>query len=93
MLYGVEVSPHRERDSRLVSNFLAYVDVLDFPAAAAEEYALIRGELKRQGKLIGPNDFLLAAHALHLGLTLVTNDTRELSRVPGLKIENWAEAS
>ena len=54
MLFGVEVSPRRDRDAALVEKFLMYVDVLDFPAAAAEEYALIRGELKRQGNVIGP---------------------------------------
>ena len=91
MLYGVEVSPRRDRDAALVRGFLAYIHVLDYPAAAAEDYALIRGELKRQGKLIGPNDFLLAAHARHLGLIFVTNNTREFARVPGLTIENWTE--
>jgi len=93
MLYGVEVSPRRAKDGELVEKFLAYAEVLDFPAEAAELYALIRGQLKRQGKVIGPNDMLIAAHAMHLGLTLVTNNTREYSRVPGLKIENWAEES
>ncbi len=91
ILYGVEVSPRRERDAARVANFLAYTTVLDYPSGAAEDYALIRGELKRAGKIIGPNDLFVAAHARHLGLTLVTNNTREFSRVPGLLLENWAE--
>ncbi len=91
MLYGVEVSPRKAKDRERVEKFLAYVDVLDLPVAAAEDYAVIRGTLKRQGRIIGPNDLLIAAHAMHLGLTLVTNNLREFSRVPGLKIENWAE--
>jgi tRNA(fMet)-specific endonuclease VapC len=91
LLYGVEVSPRRAHDAAAVDQFLRYIEILDYPSAAAEEYALLRGELKRQGKLIGPNDLLLAAHARHLGLTLVTNNVHEFSRVSGLKLENWAE--
>jgi tRNA(fMet)-specific endonuclease VapC len=71
---------------------MEYMPVLDFPADAAREYASLRAALKRQGTPIGNNDMLVAAHALHLGLTLVTNNVREFSRVPGLKIENWTEA-
>jgi tRNA(fMet)-specific endonuclease VapC len=46
--------------------------------------------LKKRGNPIGANDLLIAAHARSLGLTLVTNNTREFSRVQGLKVENWA---
>jgi len=91
MLYGVEISPRRERDAARVSRFLTYMNVVDYPAAAGEEYALIRAELKGAGRPIGPNDTLIAAHARHLGLTLVTNNMREFSRVPGLLLENWAD--
>ncbi len=92
MLFGVENSqkPHVAEG---VNRYLEYMLVLDFPADAAREYASLRAALKRQGTPIGNNDMLVAAHALHLGLTLVTNNVREFSRVPGLKIENWAEAS
>jgi tRNA(fMet)-specific endonuclease VapC len=65
------------------------MQVLDYPAATSTDYGLIRGDLKRRGAKIGANDLLIAAHARHLGLTLVTNNTREFLRVPGLKIENW----
>jgi len=91
MLFGVENS-QRSDVAEGVSQFMEYMPVLDFPADAAREYASLRAALKRQGKPIGNNDMLVAAHALHLGLTLVTNNVREFSRVPGLKIENWTEA-
>ena len=50
----------------------------------------MRAWLAAQGTPIGPYDSLIAAHAHALGVTLVTNHTREFERVPGLKVENWA---
>jgi tRNA(fMet)-specific endonuclease VapC len=93
MMYGVEVSPRRQKDQRAIDEFLRYVAVLDYPAAAALDYAKIRADLKMRGALIGANDMLIAAHARCLGLTLVTNNTREFGRVQGLKIENWTETA
>ena len=87
--YGVEVSPRREKDQRALEIFLRHMQVLDYPADAAIQYAQIRAFLKLHGTLIGANDLLIAAHARCLDLTLVTNNTREFGRVPGLKIENW----
>ena len=58
-------------------------------APADERYAVVRDHLARDGKPIGANDLLIAAHALALEATLVTDNTGEFSRVPGLKIENW----
>lgn len=88
--FGVEVSPRRSRDETGLSDFLQYMQVLDFPAAAARDYGEIRGYLHRNGSMIGANELLIAAHARCLGLTLVTNNVSEFSRVPGLKMENWA---
>ncbi|MFZ0802942.1 MAG: PIN domain-containing protein [Terriglobales bacterium] len=69
--------------------FLRYVEVLDFPEIACLHYAKIRAGLKTLGTMIGANDLFIAAHARSLGLTLVTNNTREFARVPKLAIENW----
>jgi len=91
LLFGVEVSPNPARRSVAVNDYLRYMPMLELPAEAADEYAAIRAELQRKGTPIGNNDLLIAAHARSMGLTLVTNNTREFSRVPGLKIENWAE--
>ena len=60
---------------------------LDMPTDA--QYGLIRAELEAAGQPIGMNDLLIASHALALGLTLVTDNTSEFSRVRGLKVENW----
>jgi tRNA(fMet)-specific endonuclease VapC len=87
--FGVAISPNSTRNEEALNSFLKYVQVPPYPAKAAVDYGQIRAELKRQGPPIGGNDLLIAAHARCLGLTLVTNNTREFSRVPGLKIENW----
>lgn len=91
LLYGVEISPRSEHDRLAVASFLQYVQVLDFPDAAADHYAKIRAELKVRGAMIGANDLFLAAHARCLGLTLITNNTRELRRVSGLLLDNWTK--
>ncbi len=89
LLYGVEVSPRRQQDEAALNGFLRYVEVLDFADEAALAYADIRAQLKSRGTMIGANDLFIAAHARSLGLTLVTNNTREFRRVPRLAIENW----
>jgi len=91
LLYGVDVSPRRTQDAGALAAFLPYVEVLDFPDAAALHYAEIRADLKKRGALIGANDLFIAAHARCLGLTLVTNNTAEFERVKGLTLENWTQ--
>ncbi len=88
--YGVQVSPRPRQDQAALDVYLRHVLVLDFPSDAALDYGVIRASLKKTGTMIGANDLLIAAHARCLGLTLVTNNTREFSRVQGLKTENWA---
>jgi tRNA(fMet)-specific endonuclease VapC len=89
LMYGVEMSPRRQQDQMALDEYLRYVEVLDYPNEAAHHYAHIRAVLKRQGTMIGANDLFIAAHARSLGLTVVTNNTREFGRVEGLRIENW----
>lgn len=89
LLYGVEVSPRKAQDHAALSEFLRYVEVLDFPDEAASHYARIRADLKTLGRMIGANDLFIAAHARSLSLTLVTNSTREFGRVRNLALENW----
>jgi tRNA(fMet)-specific endonuclease VapC len=90
LMLGIELSPRRQKDQAVLAAFLQYCQVLDYPAEAAEDYGQIRADLKQRGTMIGANDLLIAAHARSLGLTLVTNNTREFCRVQGLKLENWA---
>jgi tRNA(fMet)-specific endonuclease VapC len=65
------------------------VAALDSPADRS--YAELRVVLEQTGRPIGPNDLLIAAHALALDLTLITGNLREFSRVPGLRVENWLD--
>lgn len=93
LLFGVEISPHRQQDELALHAFLTHVEVLDFPDEAALHYAKIRADLKRRGTMIGANDLFIAAHARSSGLTLVTNNTHEFGRVQNLVLENWTVAS
>jgi len=89
LLFGVEVSPRRRQDEAALDGFLKYIEVLDFPDQASQDHARIRADLRKLGAMIGANDLFIAAHARSLGLTLVTNNTREFGRVSKLAIENW----
>jgi len=91
LMYGVEVSPRQQQDGAALDAFLKHVEVLDYPDQAAPHYGQIRAALKLAGNLIGASDLLIAAHARCLGLTLVTNNTREFSRVKRLSLENWTK--
>jgi tRNA(fMet)-specific endonuclease VapC len=72
-----------------VEQLLESLLVLPFDSGADRHYADIRTSLEKSGTPIGQNDLFIAAHARALGLVLVTNNTREFERVPGLVVENW----
>ncbi|WP_071188714.1 type II toxin-antitoxin system VapC family toxin [Trichormus sp. NMC-1] len=65
------------------------IEILPLIHPIEEYYAEIRTYLEQQGTPIGSNDLLIAAHAISLNLTVITNNVREFSRVPNLKVENW----
>lgn len=88
--YGVFNSSNPERNQLALTLFLANLEVVPFDDDAAVEYGRIRADLKRKGTPIGANDLMIAAHAKSLGVTLVTNNTREFERVEGLMLEDWA---
>lgn len=88
--YGVFNSSNPERNQLALTLFLANIEVVPFDDDAAVEYGRIRADLKRKGMPIGANDLMIAAHAKSLGVTLVTNNTREFERVEGLMLEDWA---
>ncbi|MDP2267410.1 MAG: type II toxin-antitoxin system VapC family toxin [Thiobacillus sp.] len=75
-----------------VETILAAIDVRPFDTPADREYAKLRLHLEQAGTPIGPNDMLIAAHALATESILVTANKREFSRVPGLTVEDWLEA-
>ena len=68
---------------------LETIPVLALDMPADSDYGTLRAELEAAGQPIGANDLLIAAHAKALGLTLVTDNTREFGRIRGLKVENW----
>ena len=72
-----------------VQGLLETIPVLSLDMPSDAQYGLIRAELEAAGQPIDMNDLLIASHALALGLTLVTGNTSEFSRVRGLKVENW----
>jgi tRNA(fMet)-specific endonuclease VapC len=80
----------RDNSRRAIQAFLGTVAVLDWGGDAVWRYAEARKELERIGQRIGERDLLIAAHAMSLSATVVTNNLGEFSRVPGLRWENWA---
>lgn len=74
-----------------VNGLLETIPVLSLDIPTDAEYGDIRAKLEVAGQPIGMNDLLIAAHAQALGLTLVTDNTNEFSRIRGLKLENWLE--
>jgi len=88
--FGAEKSARRETNARKIEAFQASpVQILDLDATDAEEAGRIRALLQRSGTPIGPYDVLIAAQARRRGALLVTANTREFARVPGLELDNW----
>ena len=86
---GVAKSDCSEENRIALLEFLSPFRILDFGQMAAHEYGIIRSTLEKEGRLIGPMDLLIAAHAVSESVVLVTNNEREFGRVPNLLIENW----
>jgi tRNA(fMet)-specific endonuclease VapC len=77
------------RLAKQLESILQAIPILAFESPGEYQYATIRASLEQAGTPIGPNDLLIAAHTLSLGLTLVTANTNEFKRIPTLKLENW----
>jgi tRNA(fMet)-specific endonuclease VapC len=88
LAYGVAKSGSA-RNRQALELFLAPLTILPFDDAAFWAYGELRAALERQGTPIGSLDTLIAAHALSQRGTLVTNNTEEFARVPGLQLDNW----
>lgn len=89
LVHGVEKSAAREKNRIALTVFLSEIQIIPFDDAAAQAYGAVKAELQRRGTPIGPLDTLIAAHAKALKVVLVTNNTREFSRVDGLVVEDW----
>lgn len=89
--YGVAKSRKQEQNKLALTEFLTPIEIMPFDDMAAKHYGELRAYLEKRGTPIGSLDMLIAAHAVSLQSTLVTNNESEFTRVPGLKIENWTK--
>ena len=89
--HGVAVSADADRNAGILETFLSPLIIAPYDADAAQHYGRVQAELKKKGTTIETMDLLIAAHALALDTILVTNNTRDCRRVPGLRIENWTD--
>ena len=92
LAYGVAKSGSI-KNRKALDMFLAPLQILPFDSQCLWFYADLRASLEKKGLSIGPMDSLIAAHALSINGTLVTNNLNEFSRVPQLKLENWFEGT
>lgn len=89
LFYGVQKSHHPKKNSEFLEELISLIPPLPMPVDAGKHYGEIRSKLEKHGKLIGNNDLWIAAHALSLELTLISNNLKEFSRIGHLKLENW----
>ena len=89
LVHGVEKSAQPEHNLSALQQFLLPLELADFDQQAALAYGKIRKSLERDGRVIGSMDMLIAAHAIGLGATLVTNNEGEFKRIDGLVLDNW----
>ncbi len=90
--YGVAKSSDPARNTVALAHFCAPLEICAFDHGAAATYGDVRADVERAGTPIGPLDTLIAAHAVALEATVVTNNEREFRRVPGLRVENWTKS-
>lgn len=89
--YGVAKSSKPEQNQFALAQFLAPMEILSYGDEAAQQYGRLRAFLEKQGTPIGSLDMPIAAHVLSIDCILVTNNEKEFSRVPNLKIDNWVK--
>ncbi len=87
--FGVAKSQHQEKNQAALDEFVLPLEIANFEREAARVYGRVRAMLEKLGTPIGSLDMIIGAHALALGVTLATNNTREFSRVKGLTVVNW----
>lgn len=93
LMHGAFKSKRQKEGLRETEEFLADFEVVPFDYPAAIEYGKIKTTLEHKGLVIGPNDLLIAATVLSRKGTLITNNTKEFSRIEGLMLEDWTAAN
>lgn len=88
--YGLEKAPAKKEQKQNGAHKIPPLEIAHFDDKSAIEYGSI-SKTGKSGKPIGANDLFIAAHAVSMGVTLVTNNTKELERVENLKLENWVK--
>lgn len=88
--FGAEKSARRDETLAALVRLNELIPVIELGANVKEAYGALRAQMERAGTPVGNNDLWIASHALSLGVTRVSNNTREFARVPGLALENWA---
>jgi tRNA(fMet)-specific endonuclease VapC len=91
LVYGARNSERMESNLAQLEQLRGLIPVMPLAAEMADPYGRVRTVLRKKGLPIGAYDLLIAAQALQLGLILVTNNTREFARIPGLEVENWTK--
>ena len=92
IMFGLEIKSLKPLARQRMDRLLDAIDTLPLTTEVASHDGDLRAHLRNMGTPIGPNDLWIAAHARASNLILVTNNTREFSRVPKIKLENWAAA-
>lgn len=87
--FGVEKSQYQEKNRLALANFIIPLVISNYDEIATDHYAKIRAYLEKKGHPIGPLDTMIAAHAQSLDVILITNNTKEFSRIPTLRIHDW----
>ena len=90
--FGVAKSQHQEKNQSALEEFVLPLEIAHLDRQAARIYGQVRALLEKKGTPIGPLDMMIGAHALSLGVTLATNNTREFSRIKGLTVVDWLES-
>jgi tRNA(fMet)-specific endonuclease VapC len=89
LAHGANKSNQIEQNLSALEQFLLPIEVADFDQPASAAHGMVRAFLEREGKMMGSMDMLIGAHALSLGVILVTNNTHDFQRLPKLKINDW----
>ena len=90
--FGVAKSQHQEKNQAALDEFVLPLEIANFNRETARVYGRVRAMLEKKGTPIGSLDMMIGAHALALGITLATNNTREFSRIKGLTVVDWLDS-